>query len=173
MPLPFVSCSVGRRTSSTRFIRLLNLGHCAQVRRELFQSSCAVDDRDSDCEMEAEFGFENFLRIVVDQGQGGIFVEGRPEFARCSVGLILCRCAQVQCQVQRGMKYPGAGVELDRYAGSRKKMAYRIAGDRHRPGLGKRRKKPHGVIENIFRSGETVGSECRGNHAIFCCAPSV
>ena len=33
--------------------------------------------------------------------------------------------------------------------------------------------KPHGVIENIFRSGETVGSECRGNHAIFCGAPSV
>ena len=72
------------------------------------------------------------------------------------------------------MEYPGAGVELDGYPWFADKKglteSQKIGVDPAAAGGGE---KPHGVIENIFRSGETVGSKCRGNHAIFCGTPGV
>ena len=74
-------------------------------------------------------------------------------------GSILCFARKFECQVESGVEHPGAGVELDRYPwfADKKGLAesQEIGVDPAAAGGGE---KPHGVIENIFRSGETVGS---------------
>ena len=72
------------------------------------------------------------------------------------------------------MEHAGAGVELDGYPwfGGQKRLAesQEIGVDPAAAGGGEN---PMGSSKIFSEAVKTVGSECRGNHAIFCGAPGV